>query len=79
MPKSYDPIRPKPSRFPPTWVETGECQKLLRLTTDDAQFDLPYVTKDIVRPGVFRVAYRDGRGRWLEVTIHKKRVREMVR
>lgn len=76
MKKSYEPVSPKPMKFAPEWTEG--LTRRTRLRTTDAEFQSPYVTKPPHRGGFVQVAYQDGRGRWYEVAVHAKSIKEVV-
>jgi hypothetical protein len=74
MSKSHAPVLPKPTKYAPLWMDTYSVKRYTKVQTDDADFGVCFTpnTRCRLRP----LAWRDGRGKWREVTVDWKRVRE---
>lgn len=71
--KSHDPIAPDPKRHPPMWASSDDVIRAA-VKTDDADFGIALVKK---AGALTRVAYRDGRGRWMDTTVYTSRITEL--
>jgi hypothetical protein len=75
MPKSFDPLMPKASNVRPIWMDrTDGFVRYTKVQTDDADFGICFTPRSTAR--VRPLAWKDGRGKWREVMVDWKRVRE---